>query len=602
MIKDIVIPKQVKQGIKPLRRGARKMIKCIGGDTETKNGRPITYQFTQDKIKDIIWIKKKTTFKYLIDYFNLFPAHDDIYVVWIHNLDFDICSFFYDRLEILKDELIDFDYGPWHITGIFSSNTHFLKFVHRSGHKTIHMLDTMHFFLGSLDRLSLLFDPKRRKLKAPDGLGKKDFSPEDEKFVEYALRDSEIAEIIGKYIVDMHNEYDISISVSQAQMSSKIFRKHFLKRPIPFPTESIRRASEHSYHGGKNGFYCNTGLYKNVFGLDIISAYPHAMSIMPSFSNIDLYYEYESKGPVDEVPNYGVYKIYGELKDCKYPIIFNAGFKRAEKLDGIWVTGWELNEAIRAKEVNLSNCYGFFYDAESDNVVSPFKMFVEEFYTKKDKAKNDVDRQFYKVILNSLYGKFIQTNKSLSRFLNYEIETGEISNTKQIKAGAMYNPFIASLITGHTRAMIHKYEHRYNALHTATDGIITTKTLKKSSTKLGGLKQEFNNDVYIVRNKLYLIYSEIDFYTDKLTKKKVKRQKSKVVKGKYIEKFAFHGFQGNADDLENIILKIEKGDLSDLTYSKIRRNTLKDGLNRGLTVNDFELRNFKLNKATIYLD
>lgn len=585
----------MKAGITRLIRGVNKLIYNIGGDSETKKGPPITYQFVDNKYKDIIWTSEKKSFNDYIGYCDSLPKNNTLYIIWIHNLNFDMVSFFYDRLELLAKEEIDYYYNDWHMTGIYSGNVCFLKMVHKSKKKTVYLLDTGAFFMGSLERLALLHRPDLKKLKRPKGLGQKSFKKSDKEFVAYAMRDSEIALVIGEYIVAIHEQYDIPISVSIAQMAAKIFRKNYVHKTIHFPPMPITYAAQWSYHGGKNGLYVKRGLYKNVYGLDIVSAYPHAMRLLPSFTNIDLYMSYECRGCPDEkkVPNFGIYKVKGTINNCTYPILFTHDFKRIHGNIDHWVTGWELNEAIKTNEVNIKSIYGYYYDADNDDQPGIFKDYVSEFFNKKDTAKNPIDREFYKILLNSLYGKFIQTNRgTIKKQLMFDETTNGLVTGQDIKAGGLYNPFIATLITGHTRAYLHQLEHKYKAIHSSTDGIICKKPLKKENKTLGGLTTEFNNDVYIVRNKLYIVYSDIDHYIDKLTNKKVKRIKSKVNIGKYIEKCALHGFAGDVKDLENMIIKMQKGE--ELVYNKEKRNTLKRSLKSGDKPNNFEKKEFKL--------
>lgn len=570
------------------------MITSIGGDSETYEGPPISFQFIFENYYEIIWTNEKKSFLDFIAYCTSLPNNDCMYVIWIHNLNFDAISFFYDRLEILQNEEIDYKYRNWHITGIYSGGTCFIRLRNLKTRKTVMLLDTMAFFQGSLDRLAKLHCPHFKKLAKPKNLGHKQFLPGDKKFEKYALRDSEISKIIGEYIVNMHKKYDVSISVSCAQFASKIFRRRFLKYDIVLPDLKIVYGSQYAYHGGKNGIYCKRGLHEKIYGIDIISAYPHAMYNMPSFSIPDLFYNYKlTEHPNDFLPNYGIYRITGTIKTCAYPILFNHDFRKCNrKIDDVWSTGWEINEALKKRELIIEKCEGYFYDADHDDRESPLKMYVKEFFEKKQTAGNDIDREFYKILLNSLYGKFIQTNKNIKNDLSYDISTDTIGNTREITAGGLYNPFIAALITGHTRAKIHNLEHKFCALHTSTDGIMCKKPLKKSGSKLGDLKLEFYGDVYIVRNKLYIIYSAQDYYIDKITNKKIKRLKSKIVKNKYIDKYALHGFAGGVSELEDMIIKMEKGEK--LVYNKEKRNTLKRSLKSGLKPNNFEEKKFEL--------
>ena len=93
-----------------------------------------------------------------------------------------------------------------------------------------------------------------------------------------------------------------------------------------------------------------------------------------------------------------------------------------------------------------------------------------------------------KVILNSIYGKTAQ----------------RVGN----RIGNLFNPVIASTITGTTRAMLYdfvqKHEIEKDVVSFATDSIISTKKLNIHSIQLG--KFAFENsgsDVYVLQNGIY---------------------------------------------------------------------------------------------------
>ena len=193
--------------------------------------------------------------------------------------------------------------------------------------------------------------------------------------------------------------------------------------------------------------------------------------------------------------------------------------------------------------------------------------------------------------MNALYGKFIQTRilNGLSD-LTFDIDEGKLLFDASVQAGGLFNPFIASLITGHTRAFIHSLEHKYNALHTSTDGIQTQKkpiglsAYGKAGT-LGSVSIECSGDCLILRNKLYLFYSRMDAKD----KRNPRIMRSKIFPGKKIIKYALHGFHGDAHTLE----MLWKTGTRDYEYVKV--NKLRESLRRKLKVNDFVTRSATLN-------
>jgi DNA polymerase type B, organellar and viral len=560
-------------------------IVALGIDTETKNGTPITFQFYSEDIKlnEIYFLSSgkfaTRDFLEMCDHF-LPNTRDRHYIMFGHNLAFDLISLFWDRHVRLREETVKEKWYGWNVDIVYA-NVHFVKLT--KGHKTITIIDTLAYFLRTLAQLAELVCPELPKLPMPDGLGQKTFKRSDKQFVEYAMRDAVIAYKVGLRILEIHQMYDVPISVSAPHLASKIFRKAFLKKSIPLPPRKIVYAAMSAYHGGKNGITVSHGLQKNCYSLDIISAYPDAMQHMPSFSNPALYKILSGNGALTEkVPPCGIYKISGVAKQCKWPILFNHAFKPVfGEFNDIWITGFELNEALRLREISVSKCYGYFYDTDADTVPSPLKAYAIEFFNKKNTATDKILREFWKLLLNSLYGKFIQTRAAGMQDLIYDLDEKTIIDDSPLIAGGLFNPFIGSLITGYTRAKIHALEHRYKALHTSTDGI-QIKEKPKEVGGLGGLKIEAQGDILYFRNKLYIIYSRIT-YADKkqIADGTFKGKLSTLRLGYKIIKYALHGFHSNVETLE----KMWKEKTRDYEYTRV--NKLRESIRRNLTVNDF---------------
>jgi hypothetical protein len=299
-----------------------------------------------------------------------------------------------------------------------------------------------------------------------------------------------------------------------------------------------------SYHGGVNRIQPDAGQswHLNITALDLSSAYPHAMDAFPNFSDPAGFKAYKPKGKIKSVPDMGVYKVDGTAAPCDWPALFDHNFKPlTTKFKDNWVTGFELNESLRCGEVNIDSLSGYLYDADNEDGYSPFHGYVQEFYELKSSAKDPVMRYMYKILLNALTGKFIQTSP------DFTLVDGQL--VKIHRAGGLYHPFIASLITGHTRAAIHRLEHEYKAIHTATDGIFVPGRVNAGRTKsLGSVVSEGFGDLALFRNKLYI------FYTDSSEG----GYESQVFRGRYIMKCARHGFQGRVVDLEQMLISPQR--------------------------------------------
>jgi hypothetical protein len=176
---------------------------------------------------------------------------------------------------------------------------------------------------------------------------------------------------------------------------------------------------------------------------------------------------------------------------------------------------------------------------------NPFAEFVDFFFKLKDTAKNPTEKLLAKIILNSLYGKMIQTIESedgnvknirvlkedTSYKANYifDADSGvfiENKGSNIFQAGGMFNPFIATLITGFARAYLHRLEHKYKALHSSTDSVKTIIPCIEDK-RLGGIKIECVGKCILFRNKLYLHYNQAG----------------------ELKKYALHGFIGRPEQL-----------------------------------------------------
>lgn len=551
-----------------------------GADTETYKGKPLSFQFYSGDcdVEEIYFVGESNAADTFIKWCSK-RRRNVQHVVYIHHLAFDLIELVWGHHGKLVDNSGEFQFkiGKWSVRGLYGTPT-FCTIS--NGHDiTVTLVDSMSFFRGSLAKAATLYCPHLPKLKRVAGLGEKKFTKRDTAFCEYAMRDAVVSYHIGKAIESMHQEYDLQQCISVADMASRIFRHKFLNYTIPQPSREIIDASVLAYHGGKNNITVQSGWYEDVTSLDIKSAYPAAMRDMPAFSSEKLYKRYRA-GKVKEVPEYGIYAIRGKAAECDWPVIFSHGFKPLHgAIDGVYVQGFELNEALRSGEFTPTSIRGWYYDHEKDHQAPALRNFCDYFYKQKDTEPDKVKRQQKKDVLNSVSGKFIQTRKRGSvAFTDIDAETTVTAS--ELVAGGMFHPFIAASITAHTRARVHRLEHKFRAIHTATDGILTQMSGAKGIGQgLGALAVEVKDaTALILRNKCYVLYAA----------KGKETIPSKVFKGKHIRKWALHGFQGTVTDLERLVATGKR------KYQVTKPYRLKEALKRGVTPNEFVKRDYTL--------
>lgn len=595
--RSLKIPPWLRDGVSVNRRGSvmRKII--YGGDTETMAGQPITFQFYGENCDDMIFLSDSDRATHTFLRWCKSRPSRMLHVVYVHNLEFDMVSFFWDRrVDLVASRSGEFDFyvDGWHVTGAYGAPT-FARITDPGENRVIMLVDSFSYYRASLAKAAEVFCPGLPKLERPDGLGEKRFAKTDQNFIDYAMRDAVIAHHIGVSLEGLHNEFEISQTVSVADMAARIFRHRFMERNIPQPPRHVIEMSMASYHGGKNLLPVEPGWYMGVTALDVKSAYPHAMHGFPSFYHANLYRNFVGRR-VKSVPDLGVYTVSGKVIGCKWPSLFTHDFKpiSERKVYHLCVAGYELNEAIVMGEFKPDSVSGVFYDAERDASPPPLRAFVEDFFQRKESEKDKPKRAMYKFILNSISGKFIQTRKNNMATVVYvdsdKDDRLKVAEEADMIAGGMFHPFIASLITAHTRARIHQVEHTFDAIHTATDGIYTQqrptarqlKTINAAAepkTGLGSVVEEGKGDLLLFRNKTYVLYADAGT---------AEGTPSQAFADKVIVKYALHGFAGTVFDIERLAAHGTRH------YTTKRVNRLRASVKSGATPNEFRTQAYTL--------
>lgn len=536
-LRDIVLPKHVRAGIKHRKAGFPSDYRIFSGDCESVGGLPLTLQLTDNADDaDLFWIDQKTILPTFLKWMKPRIRRHCVNVCFFHALAYDLTCLLYDHLAEITSSSVSLKlHGTtW---DVLSGKVYYAKVKYKDG-TVLHIIDSFRFYTTSLKKIASDLKTRNQKLPAPAGLGKKHYTPEDVEFVTYAKNDAQVGFEVGEAIIAMHREYDVALSMSAPQFAMRVFTKYHMREgeEIPLPSRAIRKGAILSYHGGKNGFYVKPGHYHNVTELDISSAYPHAMKSMPQFVR-GVY-----KSTVRYEPGLqGIYCVTGTMRRCRYAIFQTHDGKAIHggEINKLWVTSYELEEALRTGEFVMEKCFGWLWVPDTTYQHNPLADYVDEFYAKKQAShKGDPRYLTYKLLLNSLYGKFIQNveveeNGKVNGEYIIEADGRATKVPKKFKAGGLFSPVIASLITGFVRAYLHRLEHKYQAIHSSTDSIKTLVAVvpEELPQGLGGLGVEVAGDCILLRNKLYLHYD------------------GPITGQVRPAKYALHGFWGSVDDL-----------------------------------------------------
>jgi len=488
-----------------------------GIDVETVKGKLYSIQVFGEGVS-IFKFAEGMTAKEIIDW--LYEITDGG-IFYAHNLSFDFGVMFHKLLET-QEKIVRFD--DVRCTILYPEPCYAV--ITKQKHRSLVFSDSMNFYPMSLKKAASYVGHDIAKLDRPKYLGKrKPTKKEMEYFVRYAMIDAEICYYLALDIAATHEEFDINMrySVSYASIAAKIYKKYFMTEEIPLPPPNITELALAAYHGGRTeamGF----GHIKDGRVYDIRSSYPWSMS----HTKIPLDHNWVE---TDELSEDGFYLISGKLPKMKIsPLCIDQKLLIAPigEFKCVAVTGIEAID-IKKHASEFKVIKGYVFKGKYNYSMRDY---VDFFYEKKQTAPDKTARLKYKLLMNALYGKTIQLNapdKSERKMTGYTSGKGfEVVDNRRIPAG-MFNPAIASWITGRSRSKLFNKMKEYEpfVVYCDTDSIFVTKKCPviKSSDELGEWALEAAGDLYIIREKFYIVEKE-----------------GKIVKS------GRHGFQGKPEE------------------------------------------------------
>ena len=313
--------------------------------------------------------------------------------------------------------------------------------------------------------------------------------------VKYCISDAGLTAQLGEHLQETAKKamgFFPTSYVSKANLSMQYFRSTCAIPDITKISHNIQRYWYESYHGGRFEV-TKRGKMGYCTNLDIKSAYPYEISKL-----IDI-----TKGTWKKTREchpdayYGVY-----LVKVRIPYMFLCPLAMTWHNSVIYPCGqWhayltkvELDALPRQCSYNVINGFEFW----PSEIVYPFKDEIDHLFSLKNKApKKSFEYSLYKIMLNSLYGKFYQ-----------KIPTAG----EKFKTGQLFNPIYASMITAGTRVKLYQKALQYGerAVSMATDGILIEGEIDEDQGKqLGEWEIEEAADTYILRSGIYAYGSEV---------------------------------------------------------------------------------------------
>lgn len=280
--------------------------------------------------------------------------------------------------------------------------------------------------------------------------------------------------------------------VSKASLSAQYFRKNCEFPDVREIPHNVQEMAFNNYFGGRfevteRG---NVGLTTN---LDIVSAYPYeiAQLIDPTLGtwrqvsthhpDADLGF-YLCKVVVPYMALTPLSRRYGQR--VIYPV-------------GSWGAFLSADE-IRAygRDIDIRVVTG--YEFTADRIRYPFRDAIEHLFAQKQRStKGTMQYLLYKRLMNSFYGKFYE-----------KLAVGG----RRYRAGLLFNPVYATLITGRCRIKMWQMARRFGnrCLSMATDGMLVRGDVDiESENVLGGWEVLEPAETIIIRSGMYQYGGEL---------------------------------------------------------------------------------------------
>ncbi len=367
------------------------------------------------------------------------------------------------------------------------------------GKNAVTMFDIYNFYMASLDKVAQQFLADY-KLKTDV----KTFTPESvqdnfSEVVNYCIKDAILVRDLATLLIAKFRKLGIEIRklYSIAYVSYQYFSTKCPYVVVKRYWRDYRYLLDYaikSYNGGKFEVTKKGAGY--YYEYDIVSAYPSEIANL-----IDI-----SWARVEHDKKYRKDSIYSFLK-CVIDIPFNVHSPVALKQGTVntYPVG-RINKVITKKEyeyllsvgctIKIINAWHIL----CDNKQYPYRYEINKLSALKAEYKsnkNKFDYHVIKIMMNSLYGKFVQL----------------IESNNYWKAGRSWNPIYASVICANTRLHVTQYQQIHSsvvAVH--TDSIISDNPLPiQTKTNLGAMSYECEGQGVILGSGVYQIGDKVRF-------------------------------------------------------------------------------------------
>ncbi len=386
---------------------------------------------------------------------------------------------------------------------------------------------------ASVEKFGRLVGIRKKKEEVKDILGKPwaDLSPIQRRTLkEYCQRDTEITWKAGVALQDTFNDLGGDMSCTVGKVAMTTFRRKYQKvsydRLDPLDLEYLHDA----YYGGRTEAFRIGKIKKKLYYADVNSMYPNAMKTLrfPDPDSMKRRLKMSRRLLKYDGITHALVHVPTSMRYPPLPVLTGSWPEKIEegtletdqevngfKLvfpSGVFLGCWthtELRYALSLPGVKVLRYLDGCVFKKSDYYL---RSFVEDIYKKRLAAKTMIERQCFKLIMNSLYGKFSQRGSKTTLIdvddfdmLDDDEEGWEdqwsettmwppedprfVMRTSSIRPPIHTNIIWSAIITAAARVKLHQLLVKYQAIYCDTDSIITARKTPNSK-ELGELKTE----------------------------------------------------------------------------------------------------------------
>lgn len=313
--------------------------------------------------------------------------------------------------------------------------------------------------------------------------------------VDYCRRDTEIT---WRFVSEMLSRYEAlrldTVRATLPAMALKLFRQFYTNEFVEIDDYHLMEMRK-GYYGGRVEVYRLGKIFGSINHYDVNSLFPSVMQseVYPDPSSLNV-----TNNP--DLENEGIFEGIVYIPFQNFPcipvrdeeLIFPYG-----QVSGSWPYP-EIRQLLKdgGKIIQCKQAIEF------EQVERPFTRYVDFCYQKRLESKNELDNKFWKLMQNSLYGKFGQGSEMEIIFNDEE---------KIMKGKARHvNVIWSAYVTSYARLKLLSYLRSCDSIfYTDTDSLFTFDELPVSNA-LGNLKLEgIYSQAEFKGNKLYCVDEKV---------------------------------------------------------------------------------------------